>query len=347
MGALRLFIALAVLLGHYKLAFLDSYMHGLFPYLMGEGLDGAIKVNCFFIIAGFYTQLMLQEKFVRPENRAIRFYLFRLLRLMPAYYLVLGLTALLGFYCFSHGIKFAEIYSVRKLNSTQGVIENLLVYVPTIFKFGAFRLNEVEHYLVLWHTWALTVEIIFLILAPLFLLNIKRFYFLAAVSIALAIYYLQIGLVRNYFGASLIYFMAGCVGYKYYKANLAESPFRFTNAITAYGIILIIAIMMLYFRWISSWVGVYPAYFSLMGLVVFTLPFIAAFTKNIPLDRFIGEWAYPIYLSHYLFISLIKIFKIYYTFSILVVIAGCIGFALFDYFIINKPMTRFRRAKLL
>ena len=81
MGLLRLLLAAIVLFEH---------TGGIGGYAM---TGGALAVQCFFIISGFYMGLVLNERYDRPAlNRA--FYTNRLIRIFAMYYLFLALHLL-------------------------------------------------------------------------------------------------------------------------------------------------------------------------------------------------------------------------------------------------------------
>ena len=79
MGALRLILALAVVLTH---------SGSLWGYQI---TGGSVAVQCFFIISGFYMALILNEKYVAPGDLRI-FYVNRLARIFSLYWLFLALA---------------------------------------------------------------------------------------------------------------------------------------------------------------------------------------------------------------------------------------------------------------
>ncbi len=96
-GTLRLILASAVLLVH---------AGSLFRFNITGG--GQVPVELFYIISGFYMALVLNEKYTGPGS-ARAFYLNRLLRLLPAYWVmaVLALAIYLTIYAVTGGGFFA------------------------------------------------------------------------------------------------------------------------------------------------------------------------------------------------------------------------------------------------
>src|SRR5260370_1566559 len=81
MGIFRLWLASVVLLSHA-------------PYgVAGQPLFGATAVSSFFVVSGFYMQLLLSERF--GVGAAVDFYASRLLRIFPLYWLALFLSLFL------------------------------------------------------------------------------------------------------------------------------------------------------------------------------------------------------------------------------------------------------------
>src|SRR5262245_63519896 len=52
---------------------------------------GAVSVQCFYIISGFFIALLLNEKYVGPNDKYL-FYSNRFLRIFPLYWLFLALA---------------------------------------------------------------------------------------------------------------------------------------------------------------------------------------------------------------------------------------------------------------
>jgi peptidoglycan/LPS O-acetylase OafA/YrhL len=80
MGIIRLLLALAVVIAH------AGSISGF------RMVEGAIAVQAFYIIPGFYMVLMLNEKYVDQAHSYRLFITNRLLRLHPIYWAMLALS---------------------------------------------------------------------------------------------------------------------------------------------------------------------------------------------------------------------------------------------------------------
>ncbi len=81
MGLLRLFLALSVVITH------TAPLFGL------QMMPGDVAVKLFFIVSGFYMSLVMAGKY-EGKNRALFFYSNRALRLYPAFFIAILLTAI-------------------------------------------------------------------------------------------------------------------------------------------------------------------------------------------------------------------------------------------------------------
>jgi peptidoglycan/LPS O-acetylase OafA/YrhL len=206
MGLLRLSLALIVVLAHL----------GILP-----GWFGPASVCCFFVISGFYMQLLLRQP-VNVKN----FYASRALRIFPAYWLFVAFDAAINHFHPTFWQAFTTIFIAgRDIEALQG---DLLPVGPG---------------------WSLAPEVYFYALAPFILcLNTRYLTLIGVVSgcilvvLASAMHWQAIVL----FPCDLSLFLLGALAYR------TRSPF--------------------------AW--------------LFTA------TKNIKLDRFIGNLSYPLYLSH-------------------------------------------------
>ena len=82
MGVFRFFLAYVVLISHCPVGELNRWFHP------------ALAVQCFFIISGFYMQLLVSEKYAGqdPTKFYKDFYLSRIFRIFPVYWVILLIT---------------------------------------------------------------------------------------------------------------------------------------------------------------------------------------------------------------------------------------------------------------
>ena len=152
---LRVYAALSVVVGH-----VHEFIPGWFLIDVNTGilrnltLTGGGAVLLFYVLSGFLlTSILLSDK-QRQPIKPLRFYERRLRRLVPAYYLVLAVTA-------GVSIATAPDYGIvfgRQFNALQ---------YPATALFAAFiplALNSVSG--MISHFWSLSVEVIFYGLLP-------------------------------------------------------------------------------------------------------------------------------------------------------------------------------------
>ena len=268
----------------------------LFPYSRGAGLDGAVKLNSFFIIAGFYTQLLLSEKFANMRFSHLRFAISRILRLYPVYYIALLLNIILD-YCGLGGLSKIHDALFEQGSLTDWLI-NITAVTPEIFHYTDLNMPVMSRLLVS-YSWFLGVDLTIIVVAPFFLSKGERgLWAFALLSFVFAFYYWEHGWLRTYVGASLIYFSIGYIGYRFYRKYLYKRDVTLSKRGLAYAMVALIAAMFASEMLVMKHLGDEPGYFFIISMVAVFLPFIAAYTRGLSWDRAIGELAYPMYLSH-------------------------------------------------
>ncbi len=229
MGWLRLYLAACVFIVHSA----DSFL----------GINAFLKPNqavqCFFMISGFYMQMVLEEKY---SNHIKQFYQNRFLRIFVPYYIVLICVLLISLIS---GILTSRWLELGTLNSEvvsrTGWIPFLVFTASnfTLFFQDLANLITFNPHEILWFPewdaqqypllrllffpqgWSLSVELYFYMLCPLLFrmkLRSKILLILAIFSIKYYIYDI-LGLYRtpwqyNFFPLELSIFLLGMVSYK-------------------------------------------------------------------------------------------------------------------------------------
>lgn len=341
MGLLRFILAFAVMVGHYKLVFTTSELDGWLPYMQPGSIHGAIKVNSFFVISGFYTQMLLETKFARAA--ASQFYVYRVMRLLPTYYLCLFLLLLLSLWAEAQGLTASRLISPEHMSSPGFWLKNITLYVPAIFYVQDLHWYDVPHALALRQSWTLSNEFALIIFCPLLLKSEKKFRWAVAAAALMAIYYYTQDTVRDYLGATAIYFVLGAVGYKFYRKNLAGLPITRARSAMAYAMVAAIAGMLIFYHALETALGDLPAYLIFMATVILCVPPVAAFTREFMRDRRIGYLSYPMYMFHFLFYSLLEMYAV--TNGFIYAFAGVIVCSVLTIRFIENPLRRYRREK--
>ncbi len=294
MGILRFLMALAVVATH---------ADGLPPF---HFIPGMKAVQTFYIISGFYMALILEDKYLEQPHSYKLFITNRILRIYPIYFIILLLS--LFYYSSIHVLKGPDNPLVLWENFLKQ--DNWLmlgsILFTTVFILGQDILLLVAglpigHAFLVPQAWTLSLELMFYLLAP-FLVR-RRTAPLAAIffaSVCLAIFLYMLGLkfdpwTHRFFPSALALFIAGILSFRIYQLiRHKDIPF-FWNA-TAFATVLAMIFLFPILGPSLSY-GKTISYFLALSL---GLPFIFYLTKNNKFDRWIGDFSYPIYISHLL-----------------------------------------------
>lgn len=275
-------------------------VHHSFPLRMG-----AWAVYAFFILSGYWIARMWKEKYATTRQAPITFLCSRWCRLAPVFFVSLGLAF----------VSSSLIPSAPPL--PQHFSEWALRQIPIIGSKSAGN--------ILPPTWSLDVEMQFYLVftACMFIGGTKwrglvnwLIGALAAVSVVLVVDELCTGLMGSHRSSLSIYFWLFAIGIWIYEVRWM--PSRMTAAASAGAFLAVTAVLLLLPltreaiwmrgstqaeatamgaadpRWIVQawWV---------IGAVIF-VPFIAwnVRQKSDASDRVLGNWAYPLYLFHWI-----------------------------------------------
>lgn len=321
------------------------------------------------MISGFYMALILNEKYVGVGSYR-KFILSRCYRIFPVYWVVLMAAlalSIIGYYWFDNAFYLSRFMSNKECLSltTIGyfIFENLIIIGQDVLYF--LRLDEwcnpkltyfvlsYKHtgyqYLLVPQAWSISLELLFYCIAP-FMVRKKIAWQLAIVMVAMGfkiLYALQYNLSLDpwsyrFFPFEIGFFMLGSIAYQMYQ-YLKPKP------VSPYiGYVLLICCLVGVFT-----INVMPLPTNIKNLVFYILifcsiPFIFLALKDSPIDRYIGELSFSIYISHHLIVSVFRSFFYhhfqwisYYGYS--VVIASLVLAIIFQKTII-KPL-ELRRIK--
>ena len=309
MGYIRLLLASSVLIGH---------AWPVFPPRAYEFAGGVVSVRLFYMISGFLIALVLQKKY----NSALNFYKSRLLRILPTYQIVLILTVLisalsyvlkkepflLGYFIgHASSLSYSELIFLCAPQATTfaidlfgfiGINENGLFLAQQSWKY----INGYQ-FLLIPQAWTLGLECWFYLIAPFIVKRTPWLIILFGLSLTSS--YLLSNLIefsnddpwaRRFFPSELKYFLAGALSFKL-QHKLPDFVTKFPLIIF---ILSTLSICLLDF--IPN-----PSYSLLVYLFFFiSLPSLLKSSSRLPLDRFIGDLSYPLYLSHWLFIHAVS-----------------------------------------
>ena len=314
MGCIRLVLALVVVAFHM----------GAFPGYLG--MDGGAAVRFFFMISGFYMAMILNEKYVGRTGEQYRAFLkSRFLRIYPLYFLILALSLLaslgIGRHSLAGDLLYIPNYTDRGILGLPAWLAftaaNLGLVGISILSFYAYvgpggglhwagdvysMPNPGFRFFPVPQAWSLDLEIVFYCLAPLFIRDTRKVLVLAALSFGVnALFWLHVFGERtlyDLFPAQLWIFCLGALAYTRYRKIAAAPPRRPLMVAALAGVLALAAFYQLF-------PGVTGDLFCL-GVMFLCLPYVFRLTKRVRWDRAIGELSYPVYLCHFLVLSVLE-----------------------------------------
>ncbi|THD77660.1 MAG: acyltransferase [Phenylobacterium sp.] len=267
MGALRLFLAISVVIAH------TGPLFGL------QLMPSFEAVRIFFAISGFYMALVLKEKYA---GRTLLFYSNRALRIYPTYWLALAVTLpLIGRW---------PLQGLEGLSWLGALFANLSL-------FGADVLYFTRHgpRLAVDPAWSLGAELLFYLAAP-FIARLGTWWLggIAAVSFGLQLALDHFHPWTSYylFPTNLCFFVYGMLAFRFMGTGLfAVLRARLGWPIAAGALLALMG---------REFVPLFRNYSWMHYVVAFgALPFIFSQFKRLAWDRWIGELSYPVYILHF------------------------------------------------
>lgn len=175
-------------------------------------------------------------------------------------------------------------------------------------------------YLVIPQAWSIGVELTFYIFVPLLTkLKMRWLILFAVLSLGLRIYaYEALHLKNNpfndrFFPFELLLFLAGMIAHRIYaKTLMLMQQIKLRNMVQY----LVFAALLVFIFYISQKVpgllgryGIGGRYAVLISYAewIIVVPFLFHLTRDLKLDRFIGELSYPIYLVHFQVVELVRL----------------------------------------
>jgi len=362
MGTLRLILALSVVLNHCR-------------HIFGFNLTGgALAVQAFFIISGFYMSLVLNEKYIGLNGSYYLFISNRFMRLFPIYFTVL-LVSIFAFtllHCFPlasscHSESFVNPISTwMKYGSDMKWPAFVLLFVSNIGVFfqdvvmflgidnqGSlyfepdFRQSDpaLFNFLIMPQAWSIALELTFYLIAP-FLVRKSIWFSLSIIVACMAMrlffysyYYDNDPWTYRFFPFELAYFLFGNFSYWLYKKikNWSVTP---TISFYVFGFILSLTIAYPVLKFTGS---------NYLYLTIFAacLPFVFIYTKKNKWDTYIGELSYPIYISHVLILILVNHFDGFiHKFNWFFMLAGVFAFSIVLNELIANKLEKLRQSRI-
>jgi peptidoglycan/LPS O-acetylase OafA/YrhL len=321
MGIIRILLALELVIYHLP-------ENSIFNYF---GMNGSVVVKAFFIISGFYMALVINEKYLVGDQKTYPlFFSNRYLKLYPAYFITLIFAILVSYFGF---LKWGNwIYLNSYFNQNLSIISLFIFTATNLTMFGiaaisffsvdpvtgqliftATPFSDAINYIFIGQAWALSIELIFYLIAPFILRKkISVLIGILASSLLLRIILCYFGYYYNpwadrFFPTELAFFMLGAIAYKVYshKKFVKEMNYFF------YLIPLFIISFILLYQYIPDVIHICFSLKEWVFFVVLTISLPILFLlsdKKKKIDHFFAELSYPVFLSHVVILNLVAIF---------------------------------------
>jgi peptidoglycan/LPS O-acetylase OafA/YrhL len=334
MGLVRFLLAAAVVLGHApgwgRLSSTATSSGFVPPYF---------AVELFFVVSGFYMSLIQPRYAGRPWT----FYGNRFLRLAIPFWIVSAVTVALMRWN-------PGVFPAQRLFETA----NPLLWFTNLFLLGADwvaffpAIDRGQDAMLIPQAWSLGTELAFYLAVPLLVqLRSRWLVALLAGSVGLRVVLLATGLPfypwqQRFAPVEVAFFILGILSHRVYCTFAPSGQLSKPIGLTALTI-AVYALTHIGFVWpldeLNPWRG-----FALAAGAFVLLPPIFALTGRSAIDRFIGEFSYPIYLWHIVLGYFVESAQRLWEGGFLLLL--CVLFSIPLVLWVERPMERWRAARL-
>ena len=348
MGILRFFLALAVLIGH---AHYRRYIPvNILPFVKSAEYAGTAKISSFFLISGFFSDMLINNRLRNKKDYIKDFYLTRISRLLPCYLFILLLSAGLYLLIPYFGFKPIEIkdsspyFILDNFNTLRlaYVFANLIPFLSEVFRID-FSHQEPMISLVVGQSWTLSIEWACLLIVPFVFRNKKLYISFIVFFTVVSMVLWHFGIFRGYVATTMIFFLLGSVAYRIYNKWVQHWPMTNWLRFTTLTILALLVLYIFHFAYVENLLGSEWTYFIFLSLVFLSLPLLLTGSRTFLKDKMLGDLAYPMYLNHMLMLQLLD----YYNCSPVVIAwaapALSILFACLMVKMLDQPSQRWRQ----
>lgn len=356
MGLLRFWLAGAVALWHIGPGFIQPW---LYP---------SLAVSAFYVVSGFYMQLLVTERHGAGRGWVAGFYASRVLRLFPIYFVFLAASIA----CLAWSPIFSYEKSLATLVLTKGTfgtiayyfLSNIFIFGQEVGRFGVFDQTSGSIFFVsnpldyapdirassmpvMGQSWTIALELWFYLLVPVVLVRrTAAVAGLVGLALLLRIGIHIAGIVdqswwNSFFPTELGVFLAGSLACRIYLSLYAAQRVTLRHRCLAgavYGLVFLYSIYYLAFQRWSVWIP----YAAFVVIVVLILPILFHVTRRSRFDRIVGDLSYPIYLSHLVVGAVYKGLGISAYYEGTVTLATCVMLGLLLVRYVDRPIAKLR-----
>jgi len=264
-------------------------------YLPTANRVGAHAVAAFYMISGFLMTRVIQEVYGTTPSGTGRFFVNRFLRIYPPYWVFLSIALLL---LWASPTSFGRTYPNMLMPSSDfNLLRNVTLYdLP--------RAPEI----VIPPAWTLTVEVFFYIAMGLVLSrarSITALWFIASLAITVWLIAIRAPFSQRYtptYAASM-FFSTGALIYFYRDRLQRWAP----GSTVTWIVFMTFCVTPL----LTDWIGLPYGYVGFYGAAaLFTIVLVTAMARKTgPLDRWLGDLAYPVFITHLLAAGLVRMLR--------------------------------------
>jgi len=314
-------LAVSVVVLYHFFEILKLHNHFLYPYITSIGQIG---VPLFFIISGYLIYRSIEYSIAKKgKNSGIKyFFLHRIFRIIPAYYVNFLVVFLLAYFIFGTMQTWSTDFTVKQ------ILSHLTFTSYFFYQTSGLGINGAY--------WTLSIEMLWYFVAPLLFLFIKKDrYYLVIIGIALLyLWSIDLGLFDKFFHldktqpnymaklfffsfqlpGQIIYFMSGIFIYKYLSSKYND-PVPTTLKWILFLLIMGIFIFLSHQPFYTSSFLVR----NLITLVIVTALFVLLYQSHIRQLFFVdwvGKISYSIYLWHMPILYLFALYILPYHYSL-------------------------------
>ncbi len=273
---------------------------------------GSLGVIFFFVLSGFLiTYLLLQEKKVTQTVAVKKFYLRRILRIWPLYYLIV----LLGFLVLPHIHFIDNPYLIKFLDTN--FAPNFLLYLLFLPNLAFAAFAAVPH---IGQTWSIGVEEQFYVLWPLIVKHSKNILkallwvigILITLKVIVLILYKQmpdnsaLKIIKPFLAMTKMESMAiGGIGAYYLFIGNQKIKLLYSNALLLFSIAMIIVLV--YFTPAVIQDGMYLVFSVLFLIIILNVSSNpdCIFKLENKVFKVLGNISYGIYMYHLIIIAFV------------------------------------------
>jgi len=313
------FIAASLVIIHHIELYKDAFFVSNFADTPFIKVIGKLGVVLFFVLSGFLiTTLLLAEKQIKQEISFKKFYIRRILRIWPVYYLIV----LLGFFVWPE-IPFLEFPNHSNVHDQVSSPLNFIFYVTIFANVGWAVFGNIPFTT---QTWSLATEEQFYLIWPL-IINYFNKKLLLVMFLVILLYhaslyffwssYSEMIPYRKYFLGFLYAFNINCMAIGGIFAVLIHRKHKIINVIFNKYIFLSVTLGTIILLFLGKKFGNlhYDIYSILFGIIISNLAFNEKYSGVLEnkITNYLGSVSYGLYMFHAIAVVIAIKLSIYFN----------------------------------